>query len=140
MTLLNITKPFRLFSQLLLLLLWCSLEVSCNKETVKADCDPSSCCGNFKYQFVQDLAGAKADIGIGGFKFEQPIRDQFGILACSKQIDMLSTYERTSFPNDLNPLYKYRVWGKVYQNLEVWSIGPPYEKLEIRIERIEKVN
>lgn len=127
-----------LLRSIALSLLWLCIGLSCKKEEV-APCNPRQCCGNFEYRYVQNLEGVRADIGLVGFYFKEPIMERKGITACINQWNLMDTYERTSFPNDPDPQYKYRVWGRVYQNLEVWNFGPPYEKLEVYVERIEKV-
>lgn len=105
-----------LLRSIALSLLWLSVGIACKKEEVVASCEPSICCGQYTYRFVQDLNGVKADVGLVGFWFKQPIMNRRGIAAYINQWDMMDTYEQTSIPNDPNPPYKYRVWGKVYQS------------------------
>ena len=131
----------KLLRPIALSLLWLCFGLSCKKEEVAASCDPSECCGSFKYTLKQTLEGIPVDLlGTRSLVFEKPFEGRPSLPACINQWKMLEPYERTTYLDDPKPPLKYKVWGKIYHNMEVWNIGKPYELYEVYIERIEKVN
>jgi hypothetical protein len=115
---------------------------SCQKDpNPEFTCDDGTCCGEKGYQYkrITAIENAPADYGNGGFWLKNPVNRIQGVLVCFNRYDKVQTLEKTYFPNDPNPPYRYRIWGEIYHNLSTIGFYPD-PIYEIRIDKIEIVN
>ena len=123
------------------------MSVSCKKEEPNLDCDDGTCCGSTKgdmYKFILYLENTPANFvssGGGGFDFapntDAPMRS---IPICNLNNYDVSILKHTPMlGTNLTPLYKYRVWGKIYQSFHSRTLVdlPVYW---ISVEKVEEVN
>lgn len=113
------------------------MSVSCKKED---PCDGGSCCGapSQKLVFIRSLDNVKADV-------QQPaglLIENFGYAGfCVLQSDLPYIKDLESTYIDGQPqLFKYRVWGKVFECINCPVIAVGMHVYYVQIDKIELVN
>lgn len=112
--------------------------MSCEKKDPDPSCNDGTCCGegtNTRYKFIKNIENEPVDYAasstIPGFNFKNPIVTSSGdvslISVCELSVDKVKNMnlKKTYFWGQ-SPTYRYRVWGKIYENLDVTVFGPPY--------------
>ena len=127
------------------------MSVSCKKEVPDPSCNNGTCCGTYvgtRYKFIKNIENEPADYApsatVPVFDFKNPIvtssGDVFTISVCDLSIITMKdmNLKRTYFPRQV-PTYRYRVWGKIYENLDVTVFGPPYHDFDFFVEKVEEI-
>lgn len=135
------TKRILYFSAMLL------MSMSC-KKVPNFDCNDGTCCSLDKhhYIFIQTISNEPVDAfvqnGSIGLFFKNPIQTTSGpdslLSVCSLSLTQATKIKNTYIFGTSHP-YKYRVWGKVFQNADITTIGPPYFLYLVLVERIEEI-
>ena len=128
------------------------VSASCKKEELAdPSCDDGTCCGEYvgeKYKFIKNIENEPADYASSStvpvFNFKKPVvtssGDVFLISVCDVSVKKIKdmSLEGTYFWGQ-TPTYRYRVWGKIYENLHVTVFGPPYHDFDFFVEKVEVI-
>ena len=126
------------------------MSVSCKKEVPDPSCNNGTCCGTYvgtRYKFIKNIENEPADYTastLSGFNFKNPIvtssGDVFRVPLCDLSVSTMRdmNLKRTYFPGQV-PTYRYRVWGKIYENLDATVFGPPYHDFDFFVEKVEEI-
>ncbi|NDU94915.1 hypothetical protein [Spirosoma terrae] len=136
--------------------LWLAVGVSCKRDEPYACPDGNCCWPGLDFEFVKRVEGGLAGISGDGFLFKEIISDEppgwgpfRAAMMCPVQASEISSNYK---PNliyvidgaksrlaDSTNMYSYRVWGTIYEmvNVDKLAPGPIYT---FRLDRAQKVN
>lgn len=134
-------KSNQLFRMATVGVLWLFTNAGCRKEALTA-IEPASqgvvCCkpGN-QFVFLETLSGVRADVAQYGVRLKEPVQGLPGIGVCCNSRTKIDSLQSSWLKDPLNPTFKYKIWGKVYNLPNVVSLVPSYYVDIYRIEEAQ---
>ena len=123
------------------------MSLSCKKEPIPEpdySCNDGTCCGSIqagRFKFIQSIENVPADYWStgGGFDFKPNTTVWPYVELCGLSAEKVKNIKPTStFGTKVPSPYKYRVWGKIFQEMEARVIidMPIYK---VNVEKVEEI-
>lgn len=138
-------SKYRLFSQLIVGVLWLILGAGCRKDPPEPSlgCQAGCCFDDVEVNFVQKLVGVEFDKTSAMYMLlKEPVNENDAVLVCPldwpKYDSFPVSYVFPISPSN-KPSFRYRLWGTLYENPNIsGGFNPKGRSYWTKIDRIEK--